>query len=110
MMPTMTNLAKSTARPWKAVPDTTYNDGSWEVREVINDKGHYVLIAYGLPESKARLIAAAVNSYDEMLNALRGTLTIIDQISAQQPPEMQRGFAMWREQIVAAIIKATAEK
>lgn len=42
----------------------------------------------------------------DMLAALEGSLSVIEAASEYSPPEMQKGFDAWREQIVAAITKA----
>jgi hypothetical protein len=59
--------------PWEARPDTNDNDGSWEVGYT-TDQGSKVLIAHGLREESARLIAAA----PDLLGALRFILAFYE--------------------------------
>lgn len=54
---------------WEAKPDLHGGDGSWEV-SFTNEHDMLVLIAYGLTEEKARLIAAA----PDLLKALQQML------------------------------------
>lgn len=60
--------------PWIAKPDTDDDDGSWEVVGRTEGIGFNVLIAYGLTEASARLIAAA----PKLLEALKLVVSQIE--------------------------------
>lgn len=58
---------------------------------------------YALSSSKAPLLREAADALAAMREALEGTLIVIDSVAPNQRAEMQKGFAMWRERIVAAL-------
>lgn len=52
----MSDDAKVAAGPWRAHQQ---EDGDWEVRAIINEQDHYVLLAFDQNEPVARQMAAA---------------------------------------------------
>ncbi len=55
---------KPSSECWRARPDRTDKDGSWEV--VCTIRGKDILLAYGLTERLAHLIAATEEMYDAL--------------------------------------------
>ncbi len=123
-------MTNSESRTATAAPDywhghlaveinNTYELGLTEkgMRWLINTIARRANAAGALDRSRSRSMATTRHpesrrdglqkAAPDMLAALRGTLILIDAMSAKAPPDMQPGFAMWRQEITAAISKAT---